>query len=246
MGFKSKKRDSRKLIVGNGTWLGTTLVAILVGAIVIALGWASAHQEATSAEPAVTGPTTTVNQMATPVAAFSGTSQGSPEAPITIVEYSDFLCPHCQSFAITIKPRLDSAYIQTGKVRFVYKHLISYGEKAQLVAEAAECAAEQDRFWQFYSALMYLRLSPGTPNLTVEKLGGTAGLMGLDVALFHESLTSRKFQAKVQQDDQEGRSLGFTGIPAFFINGVKADDKVVGSFEKFQEVLDAALRKLGE
>ncbi len=176
----------------------------------------------------------------------SGTSVGFTNAPITVVEYSDFQCHFCQQFANAVEAQLDAAYIQTGKVRFVYKHLIAFGDESELAAEASECAAEQNQFWPFHDALMQLQLSNSVNDLPLEKVQALAQQLGLNMTQFNASLTSGKFKAKVAQDDAEGRGLGIAGIPAFFVDGVKAPDSVSTSFDEFQKVLDAELARLGK
>ncbi|UCC16400.1 MAG: thioredoxin domain-containing protein [Dehalococcoidales bacterium] len=181
-----------------------------------------------------------------PTIVVSGKSIGSPLAPITIVEYSDFQCHYCQKFALEIEPLIDKYYIQTGKVRFVYKHLIGFGDESRLAAEASESAAEQNQFWPYYHALMRLELSSSTEDFTAEKAQDLAQQLGLNMSLFNESLATGKYRDKVSQEDAESRSLGFELIPAFFVNGVQADEIVEGSFEEFSKVLDAELKRLGE
>ena len=237
---KSKKGDSTKWIVSRGTFLGTSLLAVVLGIVLVTLGWQSGHRQVVLLPPTTTPPTTS------PGIVVSGTSIGFPRAPITIVAYSDFQCHFCEQFANTIESQIDATYIQTGKVRFVYKHLISFGEESQLAAEASEAAAEQNQFWPFHDALMRLQLSNAASDLSLEKLRAIAQQLGLNMTQFDAGLTSGKFKAKVASDDAEGRATGITGIPAFFVNGIKAPDGVSTSFEEFQKVLDAELARLGK
>ena len=228
-----------------------TVAAILFSVLLITLSCVSSNEESGPSLVKLTnGPTTNQTENTTipkPTIVVSGTSIGSLSAPVTIVEYSDFQCHFCQKFALEIEPLIDQHYIQTGKVRFVYKHLVAYGPESGLAAEAAESAVEQNQFWPYYNALMRLGLSSGTEgDFTTEKAQELAQQIGLNMTLFNESLTSRKFYDKVIQDDTEGRSLGFNSIPRFFINGVMADEGVAGSFEEFSKLLDAELERLGQ
>jgi protein-disulfide isomerase len=130
--------------------------------------------------------------------------------------------------------------------RFVFKHLVIFGDESSLAAEAAECAVEQNQFWPYYHALMRLELSTRTRDFTIEKAQELAQQLGLDMTLFNESLTSGKYKDKVSQEDSESHSHGFELIPAFQVNGVQADSIVNGSFEEFSKVLDEELERLGK
>jgi protein-disulfide isomerase len=185
-------------------------------------------------------------QEPTPTIIVSGMSIGSPSAPVTVVEYTDFQCHYCQQFTLEIAPLIDQYYIRTGKARFVIKPVIAYGNESRLAAEASECAAEQNQFWPYYHALMGLRLSSSAEDFTIEKAKELAQQLGLNMTLFNESLDSGQFKDKVIQGDTEARSLGFDSIPAFFINGIQADSIVNVSFKEFKMVLDAELDRLGE
>ncbi|HEY96352.1 MAG TPA: DsbA family protein [Dehalococcoidia bacterium] len=225
-----------------------TIAAILLSALLIVLSYVSSNEGSTSAE-LPDGSTTAQSGNTTeprPGIVVSGMSIGSPSAPVTIVEYTDFQCHYCQKFALEIEPLIDQYYIQTGKVRFVVKPVVAFGDESRLAAEASECASEQNQFWPYYHALMRLGLSSSTEDFTVETAQELAQQLGLNMTLFNESLTSGKFKDKVLQDDAEARGRGFKAIPAFYVNGVLADEIVEGSFEEFSKILDAELERLGE
>lgn len=246
MSPERKGRDG-KLLVGGRMLLETSIVAVLVGAILITLGWQSGHVDqaslpaTTTSAPPSTSPSTTT---APPMVVVSGRTMGSPTAPLTIVEYSDFQCHGCQRFAKTIEPQLEAAYVQTGKVRLVYKYMVVFGSGSVLASEAAESAAEQNEFWPYYSALMNLSLSSNT--VTVEQLQDVARQLGLNMDAFNEAFLSEKYEDTVLRDDAEGKALGISAIPAFFVNGVKADSSILESFDDFSKALDEALAKLGQ
>jgi len=172
----------------------------------------------------------------------SGTVRGSPDAPITIVEFSDFQCHYCQEFATTTLRELESTYIQTGKVRLLHRHYPDRGEESMLAALASECAAEQGQFWPYYDLLMAARASPDEIDLTEDVLVDFARELGLDIDQFNASLDSEKYREKIIQDYNLGKELGITGIPVFFINGIK----VVGAhpFEAFQDIIEKMLGEL--
>ncbi|MDP2744345.1 MAG: thioredoxin domain-containing protein [Dehalococcoidia bacterium] len=173
---------------------------------------------------------------------FSGTSKGSPDAPITIVEYSDFQCYFCQKFALTTMRQLDEAYVAAGKVRFVYKHFIGYGDESLLAAIASELAAEQNKFWPFHDLLMQMRASPKKEDLTAARLRSLAQEVGLNMEAFDSGLHSGKYREKVMRDDAEARTLGISATPTFVING-KYGLRGGAPFETFREIISDLLEK---
>ena len=96
-----------------------------------------------------------LDDMATLAELAQGVTKGDPEAPITIVEFADYQCPGCGSFALSVKPQIDLTYVETGKAKFVYYDfpLVSIHNFSFLAARAARCAADQDKFWDYQTEL---------------------------------------------------------------------------------------------
>lgn len=163
---------------------------------------------------------------------------GSEDAPVTIIEFSDFQCPFCSRFFSQTYPQIKQEY--EGKVRFVYRDfpLTSIHENAQKAAEAAECADEQGKFWEYHDMLF-----SNSQALDDASLKSYASQLGLDSNAFNQCLDSGKYTEEVQKDYQEGISYGVTGTPAFFINGVS----IIGAqpYANFKAVIDAALQAAG-
>jgi protein-disulfide isomerase len=139
--------------------------------------------------------------------------RGTPDAPVTLVEFSDFECPFCKQAHPTLKQVLDR---YPGKVRLAYRDfpLDSIHPQARRAAEAARCAHDQGKFWEYHDVLF-----AQSPQLALENLRRYAGQVGLDVAKFDSCLATGTHKATVQRDLDEGNRLGITGTPAFFING---------------------------
>ncbi len=199
----------RKRLLSTGAFAVATAMAVVAAVILIILGRASFAKTdffpipPSSGSPSVTPllpPPQTPPSGATPSPSvlISGTSIGSPNAPITIVVYSDFLCAPCQNFALTTEKELEKVYVETGKVRIVYKHFIVHGEESMLAAQAAESAADQNKFWPYHDLLMQMRASPKSDDLSEAKLESLAEQAGLDVAAFSASLGSGKYKEKVK------------------------------------------------
>ena len=140
-------------------------------------------------------------------------TKGPATAPVTLVEYGDFHCPFCKR----VQPTLSAVLAKYGpKVRMVYKDfpLDNLHPQARAAAEAARCAGEQGKFWEFHD-----RIYAGDADATAPTMQLYAQQLGLDAAKFEECRSTRKFQAQVRADEAEGAKLGVAGPPGFFING---------------------------
>jgi protein-disulfide isomerase len=139
--------------------------------------------------------------------------KGTERAAVTIVKFEDFQCPYCKTVQGTF-PELLKRY--DGKVRLVHKDLPldAIHPQARQAAEAARCAGEQGKFWEYHD-----KLYANSPKAGVEELKSYAKEVGLNTASFDQCYGSGKFRAAVQKDLNDGAQLGVTGTPTFFING---------------------------
>jgi protein-disulfide isomerase len=164
--------------------------------------------------------------------------KGNKNAPVTIIEFSDFQCPFCERFYAQTLPLIDQNYIKTGKVKLVFRDfpLASIHQHAQKSAEAAECADEQGKFWEYHN-----KLFENQQALDSSSLKSYAKDLGLNTAKFNECLDSGKMASEVQKDLSDGQSYGVRGTPAFFVNG----QLISGAqpYDNFKQVIDAALMK---
>ena len=171
------------------------------------------------------------------VSADDDPAWGNADAPVTIVEFSDFQCAYCRIFYQTTMVTLLERYPK--QVRFVYRDfpLASIHPQATLAAEAAQCAHAQGRFWEFHNALF-----ANTNRLAPDLYQTLAISMGMDKERFATCLTSREFSQEVEKDFNAARVLGVTGTPTFFVNGIP----LVGAqpLEAFVEVIERELREL--
>ena len=171
--------------------------------------------------------------------AKDGPMRGSDKAPITLIEFSDFRCSFCRKFWQTTLPLLDKKYISAGKVRFIYRHFAVLGKPSEIAAQAADCAGEQGKFWEYHDKLF---ASAGSPlAFTDGKLKGYAKELGLKSQTFNQCLDSGKHLKKVEGETSIGVLLGARGTPAFFLNG----QMIVGAqpFEVFEAVIEKELKK---
>jgi len=174
--------------------------------------------------------------------------KGNPDAPVTIVEFSDFQCPFCSRFFDQTLPLLEENYINTGKVKFVYKDfpLDNLHPNARPAHIAAECADEQGKFWPYHDVLFenqaqWNRLS--SVDLS-SQLNQYAADLGLQSASFEACLNSQDIADEVNDDFLEAASYGATGTPTFFIGNEKDGFiKLVGAqpYAAFQGAIDNQL-----
>jgi protein-disulfide isomerase len=165
--------------------------------------------------------------------AATGPSRGPADAPVTIIEFSDYQCPFCRRAEPTVKQVLDE---YEGKVRFVFRHfpLDRIHPQARGASEAAACAAEQGKFWEYHDELF-----AGDAQLDAPGLEAAAQKTGLDTAAFKSCVESRKTQALVEADVRDGEAAGVSGTPAFFINGIPLRGAL--PFDEFKKVIDEEL-----
>jgi protein-disulfide isomerase len=159
-------------------------------------------------------------------------SMGPENAPVVVVELSDYLCPACRSAHEAVR-NIRSAY--QNQVRWIFKDFpLKSHEGAERLAEAAHCAGAQDRFWKFQELLFS---SNGKPDM--ETLGEYAAQMDLDVERFRSCLESRKFQSRIEENIQDAKAAGISATPTFIINGKMQSG--VPSEDEFRRMIESEL-----
>lgn len=164
-------------------------------------------------------------------------SRGADDAPVTIIEFSDFRCGFCGRFAReTLQPLLAS--YDESQVRFVYRDFVIFGQQSYEAALAAECAHDQDSFWEFHNLIF-----DNQQNLSRDRYISWAGDLEMDVDTFTSCFDSQTHRDEITADFEYGQSMGLTGTPTFFING-----RVVSGaqpVEVFKQIIDAELASAG-
>lgn len=159
---------------------------------------------------------------------------GPENAPITIIEFSDFECPYCRKWHVEVFQRLLDTY--SGQIKFVYRDfpLTTIHPNAFPAAEAANCAGEQGVYWAYHEQLFGMQLGLGQDSYTQY-----AEQLGLNMEIFNACLSEGKYKDEIQADFEFAAQLGVRSTPTFFINGIA----VVGaqSFETFQQVIEKEL-----
>ena len=165
-----------------------------------------------------------------------GPSKGPANAPVTIVEFSDFQCPYCQRALPVIDDLLEK---YPNDVRVVYRHLPldSIHKRARPAAEASACADAQQQFWPYHD-----KLFANNRKLEKDDLLRYANELGLDESRFEQCFEDRTFQSKVDSDFQAARAAGITGTPAFVVNGVLLSGARPSA--EFYRIIDAELERI--
>jgi protein-disulfide isomerase len=177
---------------------------------------------------------------------------GDPNAPVKIVEFSDFQCPYCKQFADTTLQAIVDNFVATGKVYFTYRTMGNFvsqnigtgGTESRDAAEAAYCAGEQNKFWDYSQGLFANWKGEEVGSFTISRLNEIAQSLGLDTEQFSSCLKSNKYRDQANQDQTDGLAAGVTGTPSFVING----KLIVGAqpIATFQQEIEAALQAAGQ
>lgn len=161
--------------------------------------------------------------------------KGDKNAPVVIVEYSDFECPFCGRFYSDTLGQVEDTYIKTGKAKLAYRHFpLSFHQNAMPAAIASECAGDQGKFWEMHNAIFDNQTAIGPDNLKKH-----AAQIGLDTAKFNKCFDGREHESEIRTEMAEGSQFGVSGTPGFFINGKSVSG--AQPFEVFKSIIESEL-----
>lgn len=230
---KKKRRSARQKRKG----ISATHILIVAGAAVLVVGLLvilNTNRTQTTATDLMT--------YETGVTPEGEPYKGSPDAPLQLVEYSDFLCGHCGNFADTIEA-LSPDYVETGELQVIFRNYAFLAPESIEAAQAVECALDQgaDKFW-LYHDLLFANRGTGIPAYSKSRLKAYARDIGLDTKVFNECLDSGAKLEEIQADKAEGESQGVEATPTWFIN----DQMVRGgiSESELRQTLDGLLTQV--
>ena len=189
---------------------------------------AAAVDEADPADPEApaegeTG--TTEDDQAAALAALERREEGDPlavgdvDAPVVMIEWADFQCPFCGSFARDTKPVLTERFVDDGVLRIEWRDFPVLGEESLSAALAGRAAAEQDAFWELHDEIFAEDRPRDAGELDADAMLAMAEDLGLDVDRFADDMEDPALREAVQQDHAIAQELGVTGTPAFLVNG---------------------------
>ena len=173
---------------------------------------------------------------------LKGYQIGRPDAPLTMIEFTDLQCPYCREYASTTFDQIKKNWIDTGKLRYISRDFpLDFHPFAMQAARAARCAGEQDKFWEMRMSLMR-----NANLLSADYITKTATDLKLDAKMFTACTASRKYDAEIQAETREGGRIGVEGTPTFVIGRTTpesvAGPMIVGALP--YAVFDAKLREL--
>ncbi|MER5990853.1 DsbA family protein [Streptomyces viridosporus] len=169
---------------------------------------------------------------------------GRADAPVVMIEYSDFQCPFCGKFARETKPELLRSYVDKGVLRIEWRNFPVFGEESERAALAGWAAGRQQKFWEFHDVVYGKPRARNADEFSQDRLIGMAREAGVaDIGRFRADMASAEAREAVRRDREEGYSLGVASTPAFLVNG----RPVLGAqpTDTFEEAVDAAAEAAG-
>jgi protein-disulfide isomerase len=229
---QAKKRPNRNTSRSTGPQLGLKQYSLIIGIAALAVIVVAAFAILGGGGSAATAQPGEISQ---------DKSIGSPNAPVVVVEYADFQCPYCKQFAVGPEQQLRKEYIDSGKVRFAFRHMAFIGTESVWAAEATECANEQNRFWDYQDKVYQAQGAENSGTFSQDNLKRFAADLKLDTQKFNECLDTNKYQAKIDQDMAEAQRLGVNSTPTLFVNGQLIRNG--SDYQVLQAAVEAALKK---
>lgn len=166
-------------------------------------------------------------------------SLGSEDAPVTMIEFADFQCPFCAVFHRESFGLIKENYIDAGLVRYVHVDLPFLGEESFIAAEAAACASDQDKFWQYHDLLYQNQAGENQNTFSLEKLKSLAGTAGLNTEQFNSCFDGLVYQDEIIDRTNIAQQYSVNSTPTFFINGMRFEG--VMPYENFVQVIETEL-----
>jgi len=202
---------------------------------------------ASPASDAVAGPLVTLPpivgpSVVTPTDQADGHALGASDAPVTVEVWADFQCPYCALFTTLVEPRIVDTYVESGRVRLVFRDLAFLGEESRWATVAARLAEEQGAFWPFHDYLFANQQGENKGSFSIERLREIAGRVGLDRATFDAGLeleAARELFAEIRAEfETDAARLGIRSTPTVVVNDTVVDGN---DWETVKAAIDDAL-----
>lgn len=231
----SAQRRGRREAGGRGVYLiGGALALATVTVVIVVSAFARSGGNGNGPAPGASPIVPVLRPTAVP---SSGLVYGSQSAPVTVTEYFDYQCPFCLRAAVGVLPAIEQEYVETGKAKLEAKPIAILGDESVLAAQAAECANEQGRFWDFHDILFANQGKERSGVFSADNLKRFAAALGLDTAAFGSCLDSGKYAAAVRQDTAAAQAAGVKSTPTLLVNGTKVDS----TLDALRTAIEAAL-----
>lgn len=171
---------------------------------------------------------------------------GNPDAPITLIEFGDYQCHFCNVFFHNTEESIIENYVETGKVKMIFKDFTIIGPDSINAAHGAHCANEQELFWEYHDVLYNNWTGENNGWASSENLLKFAQDIGLDVEKWSDCMINSNHSKIIAASNQDAKSLDLTGTPSFFVIGPNNEvTKMFGAqpYEQFQRIFDSLLEK---
>ncbi len=220
------------LLIGGGA-----LVAVAVAVVVFAA--IGSNSKSDSAVPAIVQEEPATSPAQDKPSLATTQEQSTPKiSQVILEEFGDFQCSHCMQFALGMGKQLKEDFVSTGQIRFVFRHFPFLGEESFRAAEATECAADQNKFWEFHDTVFENWKGVNEGRFSDDNLKGFASLLQLDRAAFDSCLDSGKYRGKVEADLRLGERLGVYSTPTLFVNRRKVEP---ASYDELAQIIESAI-----
>ena len=238
---QQRREQQRKKQIRNRIWI---ISAIVAGALLISLILILPNLGLSDVENII---------QITPIAEdipVNKTSMGDPDAPIKMDVWEDFQCSGCLAYTENIEPQVLQTYVETGKVHYtfhVYPFIDGGRGESQDSANAAMCAAAQERFWDYHAMIFANWLGENAGSFSRPRLTAFAENIGLDMVEFEQCFKDNAYASQIQQDIDDGEKMGVPPTPGIFVNGKmvvsSAGENYIASFEDIAQAIEAELGK---
>ena len=171
---------------------------------------------------------------------------GNPNAPVTLVEFGDYQCHFCNVFFHSTEEDILKKYVETGKVRVIFKDYNIIGADSVNASHGAHCANDQELFWEYHDILYTNWTGENNGWASRDNLTEFAKEIGLDMEIWSECMTQKLHSQIILSSNEDARSLELTGTPAFFVIGPDGKTtRIFGAqpFEVFENIFEAELKK---
>ncbi len=216
---------------------------VIVAVVAIGLVIAFSSDSGKSSDALVTDLETALTDL--PLDMVNGTKIGSDDAPVKIVSYEDFQCPFCLQYTSEQEPAIVAELVKAGEVQLEYKHLPILGAESVAAAVASQCAADQDKFWQYHNLLFLTEAKADQLNNEKKNVGRFsddnlkkfAGDLGLDQAKFDNCYDTREHLDTITAQQREANQFGITGTPGFVVNGTPLGSGTPSGIDAWKQIV---------
>ncbi len=176
----------------------------------------------------------------------NGASMGNPNAPVKVVAYEDFQCPSCRIYTEQVESMLIQNEIKNGQVYYQFRNFpiidrSSTTKESHQAANAALCAADQGKFWEYHGMLYANQEGENVGSFTDKRLQAFAQTLGLNMSEFNSCFSADTHQNQIDADYQAGQQAGVTGTPSVFVNGKEVSPGYIPTYDQMKQAIQAAL-----